>query len=211
MFDSVLAPETKKDIEVLSRLAFIQDFYLAGGTACALHLGHRISKDLDFFSQKAFEVLRVQQSLRKAGTFILDYTDAQTLVGRFLSTKISLFSYDYPILKEPIFYTGLKIAALEDIGCMKIESISARGKKRDFIDLYFILKYWGQPLKRFFSLFEIKYKREPFNLFHILKSIVYFKDAEKDAEPSLLVACSWEEVKSFFVEQVRSFQENLDI
>jgi len=205
MFDSVLEETSQKNVKILSSLPFIQQFYLAGGSGCALHLGHRISQDLDFFSRKEFSHFEIQESLKNHGDFMADYSDARTLAGRLNTTKISFFYYGYPLIRDLQIYRGLNLASLEDIGCMKIDTISSRGKKRDFVDLYFILKYKDMSLKEYFSLFDAKYRSENYNLYHVLKSLVYFEDAEKDPDLRMLVEFSWKDLKSFFRQQVKNF------
>lgn len=206
MFDSVLPETSKKNVKILSSLPFVQQFYLAGGTGCALHLGHRISQDLDFFSRKEFSHFEIQESLKNRGDFIVDYSDTQTLVGRFNTTKISFFHYGYPLIRDLQIYLDLNLSSIEDIGCMKIDTISSRGKKRDFVDLYFILKHKSMSLKEYFSFFDSKYRPENYNLYHVLKSLVYFEDAEKDPDLRMLVEFSWKDLKSFFREQVKNFE-----
>lgn len=206
MHESVLDEETKKNIKILSQQDFIRSFYLAGGTACAVHLGHRISNDLDFFSKEDFSHFEVQNSLRDSGHFLTDYSDSQTLIGRFNKVKISFFHYDYPLIGETHHFLNLRISSLEDIGCMKIDAISSRGSKRDFVDLYFILKKFNLDLKEFFKYFEEKYGKENYNIYHILKSLVYFEDAERDPGLNMLDQFSWENVKIFFIEQIKRFK-----
>jgi hypothetical protein len=206
MHESVLDEETKKNIKILSLQAFIKSFYLAGGTGCALHLGHRISNDLDFFSKKDFSHFEIQQSLRSSGHFLTDYSDSHTLIGRFNKTKISFFHYNYPLIRDTLLFLDLRISSLEDIGCMKVDAISSRGSRRDFVDLFFILKKFNIGLNEFFKYFEEKYGKENFNIYHVLKSLVYFEEAEKDPELNMLVQFSWENVKSYFSEQIKRFK-----
>jgi len=206
MHESVLDEETKKNIKILSLQDFIKPFYLAGGTGCAVHLGHRISNDLDFFSKKDFSHFEIQNSLRSSGHFIIDYSDSQTLIGRFNKTKISFFHYNYPLIRDTHLFLNLSIPSLEDIGCMKIDAISSRGSKRDFVDLYFILKKFNLSLKEFFKYFEEKYGKENYNIYHVLKSLVYFEDSERDPELNMLDQFSWENVKNFFIEQIKRFK-----
>jgi len=206
MHESVLDEEIKKNIKILSLQDVIRSFYLAGGTGCAVHLGHRISNDLDFFSKKDFSHFEIQHSLRSGGHFITDYSDSQTLIGRFNKTKISFFHYNYPLIRDTHFFLNLSISSLEDIGCMKIDAISSRGSKRDFVDLYFILKKLSLDLKEFFKYFEEKYGKENYNIYHVLKSLVYFEDSERDPELIMLDQISWENVKSFFIEQIKRFK-----
>lgn len=207
MFESVLTPEARAVIEILSKWPAMPNFYLGGGTAAALQLGHRTSHDFDFFSQTRFRHQVHARSLRTLGRFIIDYTDSNTLVGRLNDVKVGFFHYLYPLLKATHHWQGLNIASLEDIGCSKVEAISSRGKKRDFVDLYFILKALGLNLKEMLRLFEQKYGSEQYNLIHIQKSLVFFEDAEQDPEPRLRVTFSWERCKSFFVDQIKELAE----
>lgn len=206
MFDSVIDEGTKKSIEIISSLPFAPSFYLAGGTGCAMHLGHRISHDLDFFFKERFSHSEIRDTLKEYGHFVVDYSDSQTLVGRFNETKVSFFHYDYLLIETPQEFFGMNIASLKDIGCMKIDAISSRGCRRDFVDLYFILKNMNLSLKEFFPFFEKKYGSENYNIYHILKSLVYFADAEKDPELNMLTTYSWDEVKGFFEQQIKSFE-----
>jgi len=121
------------------------------------------------------------------------------------TAKISFFYYGYPLIRDLQVYRGLKLASLEDIGCMKIDTISSRGKKRDFVDLYFILKYGRMSLKEYFRFFDAKYGSENYNLYHVLKGLVYFEDAEKDPDLRMLVDFSWEDLRDFFRQQIKNF------
>ncbi len=205
MFETVLSPAAEATYRSLCRQDFMGPFYLAGGTGCALHLGHRRSQDFDFFTAVEFEIFPLQNALRNVGRFVADYSGAGTLVGRFDGTKISLFLYSYPLLEETVAYLGGRVASLVDIGCMKIDAISSRGTKRDFIDLYFILKALGINLKTFFGHFKRKYGPGGFNRRHLLKSLVYFEDADKDPDPEMLTDFSWAAAKRFFVESIQAF------
>lgn len=205
MHEDILDIPTKKNLELLSQQDFIKHFYLAGGTACALHLGHRTSDDLDFFSAQDLTNYPIQNSLRNKGYFIVDYSDSQTLIGRFNQTKVSFFNYSYPLIGESVDLLNITISSLMDVGCMKVDAISARGSKRDFVDLYFILKKFTWSLKEFFKYFEKKYGRANYNVVHILKSLVYFDDADRDPELNMKVPFSWEDAKAFYIEEIRLF------
>lgn len=207
MFLSVINSETKKTIDLLSDLKFIRSFYIAGGTGCAIHIGHRISEDLDFFSQSEFSQFEIQNTLKAHGHFLVDYSDTRTLTGRFEQTKISFFHYEYTLLEETSDFLNLKLSSLKDIGCMKIDAISSRGSRRDFVDLYYILKFFDMSLKEFFTFFQDKYGRENYNLVHIMKSLVYFKGADEDADLKMLEQYSWQNVKDFFSQQIKSLQD----
>lgn len=201
MFDNVLLDDTKKNVAGIVNNEFLNDFYLAGGTACALHLGHRISYDLDFFSDKKFDTLHLTRKLKNDGDFVIDYSDRDTLTGKFINTNISFIYYKYKMVKEPGTFLGLNIASLEDIGCMKIEAIAARGKKRDFVDLHFILEELQMDLAAFFAFYNNKYAGEKYNEVHILKSFTYFEDADGDPDLNMLKPGKWETIRKFFIKQ----------
>jgi len=207
MYKSVLEKTTINNIGILNQQDFIKSFYLAGGTACAIHLGHRISNDLDFFSEEDLSPFIVKNSLQSNGHFLIDYSDSKTLIGRFNKTKISFFEYKYPLIRKTHPFINLNISSLEDLACMKIDAISSRGSKRDFVDLYFILKNFAPGLKTLFKYFEEKYGKENYNIYHIYKSLVYFDDAERDPELNMLVKYSWKSVKNFFIEQIKKLSD----
>jgi hypothetical protein len=204
MFDGVLAPATRLVVDQLASWVSKREFYLSGGTGCALQLGHRMSQDLDFFSPIVFSPGDLWAELRKIGDCAPDYTNAGTWVGEFRQTKTGFFHYPYPLLEETVSFSGLAVASLEDIGCMKIEAIVGRGKKRDFIDLYFLLREMGFDLDALFGLFRKKYQSAPGNHIHVMKSLVYFADADSDPEPVMLVDYSWTEVKRKLTDLVGS-------
>jgi hypothetical protein len=82
-------------------------------------------------------------------------------------------------------------------------TISSRGAKRDFIDVYWALKHEGFQLSEVLNYFQKKYAALQYNLLHIYKSLVYFTDAENEPMPKMLKATDWEEVKRFFLQEVR--------
>lgn len=201
MFEKTLSKDTKKALAVLGKSDLLNKAYLAGGTACALQIGHRISVDLDFFTLEEFDVAAVIRSLKEMGTFDLDRTTWGTILGTFNKVKFSLFVYQYPLLFPRRNFNGIGLADLRDITAMKIEAISSRGIKRDFIDLYCICRK-GMPLKEALELYDRKYNNLASNRIHILKSLVYFADAETSPIPKMLETVDWNKVKKFFEREV---------
>ncbi len=206
MLSRVLAPETRKAVEELASWVSEGGFYLAGGTGCALHLGHRMSRDLDFFRFDGFAPSELWASLRRIGECSPDYTDAGTWVGEFRGTKTGFFHYPYPLLGPSVSFSGLTVASLEDIGCMKVEAIAGRGRKRDFTDLYFILRETGFDLEALLKLSRVKYASRPDNGIHVLKSLAFFDDADADPDPVMLADFSWTEIKRTLTGLVRKIE-----
>lgn len=194
MYQEVINANTKRLLETIGRIKTIENFYLAGGTALALQLGHRKSIDLDWFSQKEFDVRILKKDLSSFGSLKIDSEDKQTLNCRLDDVKISFFVYPYKILFSLIDFNKIKLADEHDIACMKIDTISSRGAKKDFIDLYFLLEKYR--LKEMLNLFDKKYAGIEYNRFHLLKSLTYFDDAESEPMPEMLKDISWEEIKN---------------
>jgi len=200
MFSKGLSPDAARNLALLAQIPQVKKFYLAGGSALALHFAHRYSFDLDFFSPAKFDSKQLRDDIQKLGKFSLDQIAEDTLLGKLNQTKISFFTYRYSLLFPPKSFSGVKIASISDIACMKLDAISARGTKRDFIDLYFICQ--KEKLLKIFKLFEKKYQKADYNLAFIQKSLVYFVDAEKDEMPRMIKEVSWGEVKRFFEKEV---------
>jgi len=200
----VISKKTQSTLEILRKTDLLKDFYLAGGTALALQYQHRLSLDLDFFTKKNIDTKELLEKIKKIGNFSLEKEAENTLTGILNQTKITFLSYDYPILFSPKNILGIKVADIKDIACMKLAAISSRGTKRDFVDLFFICH--DISLKKLFSLFQKKYRKVNYNLIHILKSLVYFENAEKEPMPHMIKQVSWQEIKEFFIKEVRSIK-----
>ena len=195
MFEQSLTKNTKNILAILGKEKILKDAYLAGGTALALQLGHRISYDLDFFTNKPFERKEIIQQIEPLG-FKLEKEAWRTIMGKFLNIKFSLFYYKYPLIFKTKDFLGINIADIKDIATMKIDAISSCGTKRDFVDLYFLTKQIS--LKEMLKFYEKKYKLLRANKAHILKSLDYFVDADKETEPKMLAKdYSWSKVKEF--------------
>jgi hypothetical protein len=179
----------------------LEGFYLAGGTGLALQLKHRLSQDLDFFKRKDFDPKILIQKIKELGKFSIEKEEENSLAGNFEGTRITFLAYKYPLLAPLKKMEGIKVADIKDIGCMKISAISSRGSKKDFIDLFFICQKIA--LGKMLQFFEKKYKEIDYNIMHIIKSLVYFEDAEKDPMPKMLTPVSWQKVKKFFQKEIK--------
>lgn len=207
MFPTAISVRLQKNLALLGKTGWLAPFYLAGGSAASLQLGHRFSFDLDFFTPEKFDPKTISQNLKFLGELSIDQEDKGTFLGNLNGVKISFFPYPYPLVFSPKKYLGVKVADLQDIACMKIDSISTRSARRDFIDLYFICQKY--PLKRLFKIFKKKYRGVNYNLFHLIKSLTYFPDAEGEEMPQMITPVTWEKVKDFFVVEVKKISEEL--
>lgn len=211
MFEKVLSKEAKESLALLGESKILEEAYLAGGTALCLQFGHRFSYDFDFFTRKEFDAKILVQRIKKLlPDFKLERTAWGTILGYLGKTRFSLFFYDYPFLFKPYKFLKINISNVKDIAPMKITAISDRGTRRDFIDLFFIVKTKKTlTLEETLKLYEKKFKVLKENKVHILKSLSYFEDAEKDEMPKMIERVKWSEVKKFFKEETKRISKML--
>ena len=195
----VLSADAQKSLESLSRQPALQPFYLAGGTGLALQQGHRTSVDLDFFCSGAFSEDTLLSTLQSAAGIRVISKAFETLHLHVGMTKVSFLGYHYPLLFPLSAYSGIKVADPRDIAAMKLTAIASRGTKRDFVDLYVLCQRYR--LKELIGLFEQKFGQTEYNPVHLLKSLTYFRDADKEPMPHMLQPLTWEQVKQFFVRE----------
>jgi len=180
----------------------MRNAYLAGGTALALQLGHRLSYDLDFFTPLEFDEQLLLPEIEKISAFKLEKISWRTILGKFSAVRFSIFYYKYPALYAPKRFGKINVSDVRDIAGMKIAAIASRGTKRDFVDLYFICKE-VVPLNKAIRLYERKYKNLTATAMHIMKSLVYFDDAESEEMPQMLKKVEWGDIKKYFEKEVK--------
>jgi len=171
----------KKRIDILPLLKNFKDnFYLAGGTALALQLGHRDSIDFDFFSIKAIDTEKLFQKIKTVfvGHKILKVQEEKNTLTVYIDKNIQLsfLFYPYKLIKPLINESYLNLASLNDISAMKLSAITGRVSNKDYIDIYFILK--KMSLEKLLKSAAKKFPELDKNL--ILKSLVYFEDMEDE-------------------------------
>ncbi|MGA2753387.1 MAG: nucleotidyl transferase AbiEii/AbiGii toxin family protein [Terracidiphilus sp.] len=192
----VITASTETTLGILRDAHLLDDFYLAGGTGLALQFGHRLSLDLDFFSKEQFAEEMFLQCVQALDGFTLSAKAPYTIHATVQGTKVSFLGYAYPVLFPQNRFLGVAIADPRDIACMKVSAIASRGTRRDFVDLYFCAERFG--LKEILRLFGRKYAQTHYSKIHILKSLTFFGDAERDPMPNMLEMLDWKRVKQFF-------------
>jgi len=205
VFEQVIQGDTKAILALLEKSGIIQKAYLAGGTALALQLGHRISYDLDFFTQEEFDEQALLPEIEKISNFQLERLAWRTILGKFKDVKFSIFYYKYPLLYSAKKFGMINITDIRDIAAMKIAAIASRGTKRDFVDLYFICRE-TMSLSDVIRVYDEKYRNLATTEIHIMKSLVYFEDAEPDEMPEMLKKASWEDIKKYFEGEIKKLQ-----
>jgi hypothetical protein len=178
-------------------------WYLAGGTALTLQVGHRQSRDLDFFTpRESFAELAHERSLLATGSWSTDLRERGTMYGTLSGAKVSFIAYPFFVPSRGRIDCGsVKILAPHDIAVMKIIAVSQRGRLRDFVDLYWYCVN-REPLEKLIPRVLTQYPSREHNLPHFLKSLTYFADAEGEPMPRLFFKASWKTIRAFFEREV---------
>lgn len=202
MFEETLYSKTKQVLDKIGKekKEIADSFYLAGGTALALQIGHRKSIDLDFFTHN-FPNIETLKSLISSFNPKVTNENKNTLDVLIDGVKVTFLEYKYPDLNNMNEYSSFKLASVEDIACMKLSAISSRGSKKDYIDLYYILQKYD--LKELFTLFEKKFMGVSYSKKHILRSLNYFEDGDNDPDVDYIgEGIQWDKVKKYISERV---------
>lgn len=199
-------PEAQRVLELLAPHAFMQRFYLAGGTALALQLGHRISYDLDFFSPEdklgVGTRAQIASALHASGEAQISTSEDIMLFAKLMGVDISFIYQHHPLLEPAVEIEGIRLASILDIGLMKLSAINSRGTRRDFVDLYCAREH--APLEKLFDLAPRKYYDRPDFTVIAARALQYFEDAESDPRPlKLLSKVRWSDVKKYCVKGAR--------
>lgn len=193
----VLDPAQQTVLRAMAEPCRAAGFYLGGGTGIALHLGHRRSVDLDWFTPGSIEdPLRLAAGMRGQGVDIENPSPSRgTLHGSVGGVRVSLLEYRYPLLGAIAEIEGLAapIAALEDLAAMKLAAVAQRGSRRDFIDVH-ALALGFRPLPELLDAYRRKYATD--DVAPVIHALSHFDDADKERQPALLRDVDWAVVKS---------------
>ena len=194
-------PSTLDLLRRLQRLPDLTSTRLVGGTALALHLGHRKSVDLDMFG--TFDpIVSYRKLLADAGYSVEGAENGTVQSLRVNNVKVDLVNYPYPWLDDAIEEGNIRLAGLRDIAAMKLSAVANRGRKKDFIDVARLLDV--------FSLDQmLSFHKEKFSVSELsfpLRGLMYFDDAEEDPMPEMLDGdLTWENVKKTVVAATRKY------
>lgn len=192
-------------LELLKGLQGLDSLYntrLVGGTALALQYGHRISVDLDLFANSLeAEFMTIITQIKSKGHKIeIRKQYPGMLIAMIENVKVDIVNYPYPWIDADKREGSIVLATDKDIAAMKLSAITNRGTKKDFVDLFFLLKNYS--LEQMLSFYSEKYNDG--SSFMVLKSLTYFDDAEADPSPNLLdKKLKWPDIKSTITSAVR--------
>jgi hypothetical protein len=195
-------------IKNLQSKEYLTDFILVGGTALAIHIGHRKSIDIDLFTTHDFDAQLILEKLENDFNFRLDFQDKNTLKGFIGDIKVDILSHKYDLINPPACIDVVNLASIEDITAMKLNAISRDGTRvKDFIDIYYLLKDYS--IDDFLSFYEKKYSQR--NSMHVLKSLNYFDDVSLEDWPVLVKDpnLSWKSIKKRINESVLAYTNSI--
>ena len=191
-------------LDLLKRLQRLPELFntrLVGGTALALHLGHRKSVDLDLFG--SFNPSMSYRKLLADAGYLVDGAENGTVQSlRVENVKVDLVNYPYPWMDDAIEGEGIRLAGLKDIAAMKLSAVANRGRKKDFIDVARLLDLF--TLDEMLALYKSKFSVSEVSF--PVRGLMYFDDAEEDPMPEIFDGnLSWENVKKTVIAATRDY------
>lgn len=178
-----VSAETLDLIQRLMAEDELQGFKLVGGTALALMLGHRLSIDIDLFSDQPFNAQVVADSLSSRYQINNLETDLNTFTCFIEDVKVDCMAHRYPWIGSEVSLEGIRMASMEDIAAMKLNAIATNGSRwKDFADMYELLEH--RSLAQMLNYYEMKYPNV--NKVTAFKSLVYHNDVKQTQDLKLL-------------------------
>jgi len=198
-------PDTLELLRKLSLLPELSQMRLVGGTALALQYGHRQSIDLDFFGEMTNTPDEIINKMSEFGDCVVLNNQKSILQLVVSGVKVDVIDYSlYKWIDSPVCENGLKLASVQDIAAMKINAIEGRGSRKDFIDVYMLLKKYS--LDEILGFYKQKYPN--YSIFRALLSLTFFEDAERESMPIMFIDDSWEQMKNNILSVVEEYQKN---
>jgi predicted nucleotidyltransferase component of viral defense system len=198
-----IEPRTLGLLKELMSLSMLNSFYLVGGTALALQLGHRVSIDLDLFTSEPFDPNELIQKMTEKFDFSVVSEGSGMVISTIDDIKVDFVKMSYPILFPSVLEEQVRMLDIRDIAAMKLKAVTQRGSKKDFYDIYFLLQVMS--LDEIIRLFREKFKQ--YEIFHVIKSLTYFEDAENNADPIVFdKKLTWQKVKTEIIRTVKMLE-----
>lgn len=194
LYKSTVDQSTLELLIKLQQKDYMKGFYLVGGTALALKMGHRKSIDLDLFSNFSFDTAQLLENISADFPFTLFFSANNTLKGSINQVQVDILAHRYPLVAEPVIVENISMLSNEDIAAMKLNAISVSGQRvKDFIDIYYLLDIY--TVEEMTGFYKMKYAQ--YNDANVIKSLCWFDDVDLSDWPVLLKTpeLNWETVK----------------
>lgn len=199
---------TRATLELLKELMTIPalgSFNLVGGTNLSLRFGHRLSIDLDLFTNEFFDSEKIFNLLESRYQNIILASQSESMLFLYINdVKIDMVLLPYGYLKPIEIVDDIRLVSVEDIAAMKLSAIARRGVKKDFWDIFELLSKFS--IKEMISFYKEKYRSR--DIFHLLRSLVYFADAETQKDPDPIKKITWLQIKQKLQEEVEKYVDS---
>lgn len=216
MGQDLLTPNQRRLLERAAGDHVITDaYYLTGGTALmAFYLGHRISEDLDFFTETPIDHTIIADWAKQTKKTLGADVSFQTLRGQYIYyfhfpqdvVKVDFAYFPFPTTGTYSKFGRLRIASLEDIGVNKLQAILSRSRGRDYVDLFEILQQPTVTVSSLTTQYRIKFDTTipPEELAKHFQGVVDATDM-----PRFLGKRNWQEVETFFLTEANKLQQHI--
>lgn len=195
-----VAPELLELLKKIMSEELFSAYYLVGGTSLSLQIGHRNSIDIDLFGNCEINQTIFVEKLKEYGDVVVIQSTNNILITKVNDIKVDFVNYKYPNLDKPLIVDNIRMLTSKDIAAMKLNAIAGRGSKKDFMDLYFLLKEF--TLREMLDFYNKKYTDG--SEFMVQKSLTYFEDADEQLNPKMLQNnFDWENCKKTIIESVK--------
>jgi len=195
---------SSKRQKIFQKLKNFPQFYLAGGTALALHIGHRMSDDFDLFTAEYISdsLLKKVEELFKKSTIDIIINHSEQLSLFIDQTKVDFVKYQFPLILGLIEHEKVRIIKISEIAAMKAYTIGRRATYKDYIDLYFLLSEKHCSLLDIIKISEEKFK-EFFDPRLFLEQLVYLEDIQEEPIQFLKKEVGKKELEDFFQGEIK--------
>lgn len=198
---------TDKGQELFPSLARFKGFYLVGGTALALQIGHRLSVDFDMFTDAELppRILdKIKRTFSNSLIFVTYSVPGQLNVA-VDQMKMTFFEYPYPLVEPLLNFDGIQLLSIKEIAASKAFSIGKRLSYKDYVDWYFMLSEKHVSLPEVIRLCEQKYGND-FNDRLFLSQLASMDDIKIQKIDYLRNPVERNEIQQFLEEQVKAFE-----
>ena len=204
LYKETVESTTLELLNSLQSKSYLAGFYLVGGTALSLRIGHRKSADLDLFSNFSFDVVQLMENLTADYSFNLFFSANNTIKGSIDNVKVDLLSHRYPLINKPVVEEKIELLSTQDLIAMKLNAISGSGQRvKDFIDIYYLLQNFS--IDQMIGFYKKKYSY--YNEVSVLKSLVYFDDIDFNDWPEMIADpdLKWNTIKDELEKRVKKY------
>jgi len=193
-YSESVIPELLTILKIIMARTEFDNFLLGGGTSLALRFGHRKSIDINLFTRDSFNSVQSIDFLHSLFTDleVVNRTDG-SVCAVVRKCKMDILHHSYPLLCKPVVLEGIRFLSLPDLAAMKINAVTNRGSKKDFVDIL-LLHDNGIPLGKALDYFCQKYGNS--GRFLAIRSLSWFEDAESEPDPVFLNEWLWSDVRS---------------